>query len=137
MKKRNPRVDRTVRDALAAVLESEVADPRLTFVSITEVQVTPDHDHATVYYSTLDPSLVQRDPRQTGGDRLPDAEEVEEALAAVTPMLRSLLGRRTRLRVTPQLKFVPDPVAAQADRVEQLLRNLEDTGGPADESDGD
>lgn len=126
-KKRNPRVDRTVRDALANLLESEVSDPRLTFVSITEVHVTPDHDHATVYYSTLDPSLVQRDPRHTGGDWLPDADEVEEALMAATPMLRSLLGRRTRLRVTPQLKFVPDPVAAQADRVEQLLRRLETT----------
>jgi ribosome-binding factor A len=123
-RKRNPRTDRQVRAALAELLDSEVADPRLTLVSITEVDVTPDHEVATVYYSTLDPSLVARDPRRTGGDRLPAAHEVEEGLRAATPRLRSLLAQRVRLRVTPELRFRPDPVVEQAARVESLLRDL-------------
>lgn len=124
-RKRNPRVDRTVREAIADLLETETADPRLAFVSITDVEVTPDHEVATIYYTTLDPGLVTRDPRRTGGDRLPARHEVEEGLAAATPRLRSLLGRRARLRTTPELRFRPDPVAEQASRVEELLRGLE------------
>jgi ribosome-binding factor A len=133
-RKRNPRTDRVVMQALADLLETEIADPRLAFVSLTEVKVTPDHEHATVWYSMLDPKIVSRDPRRTGGDRLPEAHEVEEGLAAATPALRSLLGRRARLRAVPELKFEPDPVIEQADRVERLLRGLEDTGGERDET---
>lgn len=124
-KKRNPRVDRMVRDAVAELIESELADPRLAFVSITDAEVTPDHEVATVYYTMIDPSIVSRDYRRTGGDRLPDAHEVEEGLTSVTPRLRSLLARRVRLRATPSLRFRPDPVAEQASRVEQLLRDLD------------
>jgi ribosome-binding factor A len=133
-RKRNPRTDRVVLQALADLLETEIADPRLAFVSLTEVKVTPDHEHATVWYSMLDPRIVSRDPRRTGGDRLPEPQEVEEGLAAATPALRSLLGRRARLRAVPELKFEPDPVIEQADRVERLLRDLSDTdGGERDE----
>ena len=133
-RKRNPRTDRVVLQTLADLLETEIADPRLAFVSLTEVKVTPDHEHATIWYSMLDPKIVSRDPRRSGGDRLPEPHEVEEGLAAATPALRSLLGRRARLRAVPELKFEPDPVIEQADRVERLLRGLEETGGERDDS---
>jgi ribosome-binding factor A len=126
-RKRNPRTDRVVLQALADLLETEIADPRLAFVSLTEVKVTPDHEHATIWYSMLDPNIVSRDPRRTGGDRLPESHEVEEGLHAATPALRALLGRRARLRAVPELKFEPDPVIEQADRVERLLRGLDET----------
>lgn len=124
VKKRNPRVDRAVRQAVADLLETEIADPRLQLITITEAEVTQDHEVATIYYSTLDPSLVSGDPRRTGGDRLPEPHEVEAGLAAATPRLRGLVGRRAKLRTSPELRFRPDPVAEQATRVEELLRNL-------------
>jgi len=123
-RKRNPRTDRLVRDALADLLASEVADPRLALVSITEVDVTPDHDVATIYYLNVDPSLVSRDPRRSGGDRPRSVEEVQAGFEAATPRLRSMLGSRVRLRTTPELRFRPDPVAEQAGRVESLLREM-------------
>jgi ribosome-binding factor A len=126
-KKRNPRVDRAVREAVADLIDTEVADPRLAFVTITEAEVTQDHEVATIYYSTLDPALITRDHRRTGGDRVPDAHEVEEGFASAAPRLRALVGRRARLRTSPELRFKPDPVVEQASRVEQLLRGL-DTG---------
>lgn len=125
-RKRNPRLDGTIRESLADLLEGEFADPRLNFVTLTEVQTTPDVKHATVFYTTLDPSLVSRDPRQTGGDRLPEAHEVEAALAQAAPRLQALLARRVRMRNTPQLHFEPDPVAEQASRVEEVLRQVRD-----------
>ena len=134
-KRRNPRVDRIVREAIADLLETEIADPRLTLVSITDVEVTPDHEVATVYYTTLDPGLVTRDPRRSGGDRLPEPHEVEEGLISIAPRLRSLLGSRARLRSTPELRFRPDPVAEQASRVEQLLRDLHTGRTPAQDPD--
>ncbi len=124
-RKRNHRVDEQVRAAVGDLLQTDIADPRLTFVTITEADVTPDHDIATVYYSTLDPGVVSRDPRRTGGDHIADAGEVAEALAAVAGRLRGRVARRVGLRTTPELRFVPDPVTEQAARVEELLRGLE------------
>jgi ribosome-binding factor A len=142
-RKRNPRTDRQVQAALADLIETEIADPRLTLVSITEVDVTPDHDVATVYYSTIDPALVSRDHRRTGGDRLPTPEEVAEGLEAVAPRLRGLLAQRAKLRVAPELRFRPDPVVEQAARIESLLRDLDTGAGtgtpqaPGDDRAGD
>ena len=136
-RKRNPRTDRVVHQALAELMETEIADPRLSLVTITEVQVTPDHEHATVWYSMLDPDIVSRDPRRTGGDRLPEPHEVEEGLTAATPALRTLLGQRARLRNVPELHFQPDPVVEQANRVEELLRGLDNTRYDTPRSDPD
>ena len=127
-RKRNPRVDEQVRAAVADLLQTEFADPRLTFVTITEADVTPDHDVATVYYSTLDPSVLSRDPRRSGGDPIAEPEEVAEALVAVVGRLRGPVARRVGLRITPELRFVPDPVAEQAARVDELLRGIESRG---------
>lgn len=123
VKKRNRKVDIAVREALADLIE-ESADPRLGFVTLTEVAVTQDAKHATVYYSTLDPAVVSRDHRRTGGDRVPEAHEVRAGLDSARARLQSMLSERVRLRNTPQLKFVPDPVVEQASRVEQLLREV-------------
>jgi ribosome-binding factor A len=128
VKKRNPRLEGTVREAIADILESELADPRLSFVTITEVELTQDVKHATAYYTTLDPELVSRDPRRTGGDRVAPAHEVAAALESAAPRVQSLLARRVRMRNTPQLKFVPDPVAEHASRVDALLAEARRAG---------
>lgn len=132
VKKRNPRLEGTVREAIAEILESESADPRLSFVTITEVEITQDVKHATVYYTTLDPELVSRDPRRTGGDRVAAAHEVAAALDSAAPRVQSLLARRVRMRNTPQLTFAPDPVAQHASRVDALLAEARREGTMGD-----
>jgi ribosome-binding factor A len=119
----SPRVARDVRAAIADALGSLVADPRLALVTITEVELTPDHEHATVYWSTPDPGILS-DDRRRGGPRPARADEVAAALDAATPLLRGAVGRRVRLRVTPELRFRPDPVADQVERVDRLLREV-------------
>lgn len=123
MARSNPRIDGTLREVLATLLEEEFADPRLNFVTITEVESSPDVKHATVYYTTLDPGIVS-EAGAADSDRLAPAHEVASALESAAPRLQSLLARRVRLRNTPQLKFVPDPVAEQAGKVEALLRQV-------------
>jgi len=129
----SPRVARDVRGAVADALATLVSDPRLMLVTITEVELTPDHEHATIYWSTPDPGLLS-DDRRRGGARPPRPDEVALALEAATPLLRGAVGRRVRLRVTPELRFRPDPVAEQVETVERLLRDvLPDAGPPPDE----
>lgn len=123
MARRNPRLDGTLRSVLATLLEEEFGDPRQNFVTITEVESTPDVKQATVYYTTLDPELVSGEGEQRS-DRLAEPHEVAAALESAAPRLQSLLANRVRLRNTPQLRFVPDPVAEQAGRVEALLRQV-------------
>ena len=119
----SPRVARDVRAAIADALGTIVSDPRLMLVTITEVELTPDHEHATVYWSTPDPALLSED-RRRGSARPSRAEEVAEALEAASPLLRGAVGRRVRLRVTPELRFRPDPIAEQVETVERLLRDV-------------
>ena len=119
----SPRVARDVRAAIADALATQVSDPRLALVTITEVELTPDHEHATVYWSTPDPTLLT-DDRRRGGPRPARSDEVAAALEAATPLLRGAVGRRVRLRMTPELRFRPDPVAEQVERVERLLRDV-------------
>lgn len=120
MRKRNPRLDHTVREALGRLLETEFGDPRLSFVTVTEVQVSQDAREALVYWSVLDPDLVTGQ----GGDPLPRPDQAAAALDAARPRLQALLSDHVRLRNTPVLRFEQDPVRSTADRVETLLREV-------------
>ena len=125
MRKRNPRLDRTVAEAIAGLLEHEFNDPRLTMVSVTEAQVSQDAKEAIVFWSVPDRELLSDDPRATGrGDVLPTPPQVADALESARPRLQKLLADRVKLRNTPVLRFEQDPVRQAADRVEELLRDL-------------
>lgn len=128
-RRRNPRVEQAVKQALAELLEKEIADPRVSFTTITDVRVTEDHKQATVYYTTLDRDLVARDPLRSGGDPFPSPDQVADGLVSAAPRLQGLLARRVRLRNTPTLSFQPDPVAAASRRIAELLRRVESGGG--------
>ena len=129
----SPRVARDVRAAIADALATLVSDPRLALVTITEVELTPDHEYATVYWSTPDPTLVAGDRRRAGA-RPARHDEVAVALEAATPLLRGAVGRRVRLRMTPELRFRPDPVAEQVERVERLLRDVLPEAAPGEDT---
>lgn len=126
MARRNRRVDTLVQQVVAEVVDEELADPRLQHVTVTGAEVTPDHKHATIYYTSLDPDVLARDPARTGGDHVAAAADVAEALSSAAPRVQGLLARRTRLRNTPQLRFEYDQVAREARRVDELLDEVRD-----------
>ena len=119
-KRRNPRVEQSVLQAVAELLE-EVADPRVRLVTLTDARVSEDHKHATIFYTTIEPELVSRPSRATG-DTLHDADAVAAGLASVAPRIQGNVARRLRLRNTPALVFEVDEVAAEGRRIEELLR---------------
>jgi ribosome-binding factor A len=121
-RKRNPRVESLVRSALADLIDTEINDPRVRLVTITAVEVTPDHDVVTAYYAALDPTVVSGS--RHGGDRVPDPDQVAAGLASASGRLRALLVQRVAMRTVPELRFRPDPSSTTSARVESLLREL-------------
>ena len=96
-----------IRVIVAEMLELKVKDPRLGFVTITEVRVTNDLQQATIYYTVL-------------GD---DSERTSTAIAleSAKGVLRTEVGRQTGVRFTPSLTFSADVVPDTARHIEDLL----------------
>jgi ribosome-binding factor A len=93
---------------IAKRLERGLRDPRLGFVTITDVQVTGDLQHASVYY-TVYGTAEERD-------------DTAAALKAATGMLRSEVGKNITSRLTPSLEFILDAIPENAAHIEDLLK---------------
>jgi ribosome-binding factor A len=102
-----------IRVIVAGMLERRVKDPRLGFVTVTDVRLTGDLRDATVFYTVF------------GGDQ--DRAGTAAALASATGMIRSEVGRQLGLRHTPSLRFVPDAVPENAAHIEDLLRRARES----------
>ena len=118
MTQRTDRVAEEFREILAEELQ-RLKDPRIGFVTVTGVDVTPDLRRAVVFYTVL-------------GD-----EKQERATAAglrsATPHLRQAVGRQVRLKVTPELEFRVDESLVRARRIDELIDRIH---GQEDGADG-
>ena len=103
------RVGEECREILAEEVQ-KLKDPRIGFVTITGVRVSPDLHHATVYYTALG------DERARKGSAA--------ALRSATPHLRYELGRQVRLKVTPELAFERDDTLEQGARIERVIERI-------------
>ena len=109
---RTLRVNQVVREVIADELE-RCSDPRLTMVTVTGVNVSPDLRHATVFYA----ALGRHD------------DDVPAALRAAAPHLRGVLGEQVRLKYLPRLQFQEDPAIEHGQRVEEIIRGLNRDAG--------
>src|SRR4051812_48475131 len=100
-----------IKEIVAKRLDRGLRDPRLGFVTITDVQVTGDLQHATVFY-TVYGSEQERD-------------DSTAALKAATGMLRSEVGKNITARLTPTLEFQLDAIPENAALIEDLLREAQ------------
>lgn len=107
---RPDRVADQIRAELAGLLMREVRDPGIGFITLTRVSVSPDLQNARVSYTVL-------------GDTTARAA-CAKALGRAVPFLRRQIGRRLRLRRTPDLHFVYDESIEGQDRVERLLDTI-------------
>lgn len=115
---RKDRVNEQIRRELAELLRTEVKDPRVGMVSLTDVEVTPDYAHAKVFFTTLADS-----------SRLP---EVAAGLAKASGFLRRELGRRVRIHTTPQLHFVYDASLERGASLSRLIDQAAEISGDGD-----
>jgi len=120
---RPERVAELVRQTVGAFLTGDVRDPRIGFVTVTGVEVTPDLSHATVRVSVM--GTEDEKTRSL------------EGLASAARFLRAQLARELRLRTSPELHFRLDRGLEHAQRIDQVLRTLRDgPGGSGGEGEG-
>ncbi len=110
--KRSDRVGDQVRMEIAEILMSKVRDPRIGFVTVTSVEVSSDLRNAKIFVSVLGQ----------------DAGQTFEGLDAARPFIRSELGRRLKLRFVPELSFREDHTAEEAEKIDQLMDKIKETG---------
>jgi ribosome-binding factor A len=106
---RTSRVSEEFREILAEEIP-RLKDPRIGFVTVTGVKVSPDLRHAWVYYTAM------------GDDR--DRRASAAALRSAASHLRRVIGSQVRLKVLPDLAFEEDETAETAERIETLIRKL-------------
>ena len=101
-----------IQEVVARRLDKGLRDPRLGFVTITDVRVTGDLQHASVFYTVY------------GDDKA--REDSAAALKAATGMLRSEVGKQLGVRLTPSLEFIPDALPESAGHIADLLREAQE-----------
>lgn len=106
----NPRARKVadrIREITVKALEREVKDPRLGFVTITDVRVTGDLQHASIFYTVY------------GTDE--ERADTAKALASAKGVVRREIGKGLSLRLTPTIEFLLDALPENAASIEHLL----------------
>lgn len=96
-----------IKSLVAEYLEFRLKDERLGFVTVTDVRVTGDLQHASVFYTVF-------------GDEASRAD-TEAALTANRGRIRSFVGQGLGIRLTPSLEFIPDAIPEGAANIEAAL----------------
>ncbi|PLA74361.1 30S ribosome-binding factor RbfA [Hydrogenovibrio sp. SC-1] len=104
------RVALEIRKTLMEILQRETKDPRLASVNITECKVSKDLSIATVYFTLI--GVNEQDPA---------AQDAITALKKAKGFFRSEIGKRMKLRLTPEIRFFYDTVAENASHIEDLI----------------
>jgi ribosome-binding factor A len=104
------RIGERIREELSSMVVTEISDPRLSGISITDVKVDRELAFADIYVSAIE-----------GKQR---SQEILEGLEHASGFLRHALAERIELRVFPRLRFHWDPTPERADHIERILAEL-------------
>lgn len=107
------RVSQEIFREVTDILRKKVKDPRVENITITDVHLTGDLQNATVYYSSLSNLASQRKAEQTGLDK-------------ASGLIRKELGSRLNIYKTPQIQFKRDESVDYGNRIEELIRQMND-----------
>jgi len=119
--RRQRRVAELIHEEISNILQFETHDPRIGFVTVTGVEVSPDLRRATIFISHLTES---------------DAD-VLAGLRSATPFFRRVLGQHVHLRYTPELRFELDHSILYGQRIDALLSKIDIPPAEDNEPEGD
>jgi len=114
MSQRVQRVAEGIKQEIGKIIHGELKDPRIGFVTITKVDLSPDLRYASVYFSLLGTKKELRD--------------TQVGLARSAGFIRKLLGRRMKLRYTPQVAFRLDEGVEYSIRISEVLEKIKNKG---------
>lgn len=111
---RAQRVSEQMKKEIAQILQDELKDPRIGFVTITSVEVTNDLRHAKVFVSVF-------------GDE-EDKKQTLEALSKASSFIRKEIGKRIKLRYTPEIIFRSDESIEHGAKIAEILNKINSEG---------
>ena len=109
--KRSQRVSHVIREEVSDIILNRLKDPRIGFLTVTDVEVSQDLKLARIYVSTLKDE---------------DREGAIEALTSSKGFIRQELGRRVRMKSTPELEFRFDESSRYGDKMERLFKQIKE-----------
>ena len=107
---RPERVAELIKEEVSRIIHERVSDPRIGFISITAVELTPDLKNAKIFASVL-------------GDK-DEREKTFEGLRSATSFIRGQLGKILKLRYVPEISFVYDKSIERGSRVLAIMHKL-------------
>lgn len=109
------KVEIAIQKELGEILQREIKDPRIGFVTVTKVKVTPDLRIANIYISIYDSDE--------------EKEQSIKGLESAKKYIRSLLGKRLDLKFTPEIKFFFDESIEEGIRISKLISEIKEKEG--------
>jgi len=109
----NPRVKRVqaaLKDEVSRIIHDDLKDPRIGFITVTKVDLTPDLREAKIHYSVL------------GTDK--NKNDTKIGLRQAKGYIRKLIGDRLKLRYTPEIRFSPDKGYEYTRRIEEIIDKI-------------
>ena len=106
------RINQQVKREIGKILQRELGDPRLQFVTITEADVSRDLHNAKIHFSVL------------GQEH--EVQSAQQGLEGAKGMIRKLLGQSMNMRYTPELFFIYDKSIEMSARIEETLKEIHD-----------
>lgn len=104
---KNERINSSMQREISFILANEVKNPKIKFITVTDVDVTSDLSFAKVYFTTLD-----------------EISEVKKALKSAKGFIKKSLGDKMELRHIPELEFIYDESIEYASRIEQRIKEI-------------
>ena len=122
---RPERLEDQIHFLLSTLIQRELRDPELGFLTLTAVRLTPDRSMARVYFTVLPAN---------GGDQEAQDALTRKALGRAAGFLRSQLASRLKMKRVPELRFFPDATLEEGNHLETLLTEIEKerAGRPSD-----
>ena len=110
MSRRSERIAEAIRREASLLIEHELRDPRIGFITITKATVTEDLRSATIFYSVLGDEKTKK--------------LAEKGLKSALPFMRKEITRRLKMRYAPEVRLRVDDVLDYAERIEKVLKKI-------------
>jgi ribosome-binding factor A len=104
------KINEEIRVQISMILQKDLHDPRIGFITITRVDTSPDMRSASIYFTAMH-------DKNPGNDTL-------KALKASRGFIRSLLAKRVRIKFIPQITFIRDVSSIETNRIDEIIAML-------------
>jgi ribosome-binding factor A len=112
MSSRQDRVSEAIRQEVSVIIHDKLKDPRIGFVTLTNVEVTPDLRYAKIFFSVLGNEEAYK--------------KTKDALDSAKGYVRKLVAQRLNLRFAPEIAFYDDRSTEYSVRIEEVLNEIKE-----------